>query len=229
MLITVPAALIPFNPVLRYTLERIFCSVGLKIFGIKLEVRGSENLQKHRPCVFISNHQHGLDLFISASMAPMKTVFLAKTSLLLIPFFGLPFWLLGNILINRTNREKALKSMEKINRAVALKKESVWIMPEGTRSHGKDILLPFKKGAFVTAAVTDVPIIGVCISSYLKHINWNRWRSCTVIVDVLDPIAVKEETVEQTRDFTYQVMRDRIEEITREVTSWERDNRSLSL
>ncbi len=209
----------PFNPVIKYLSEQAFSFLGRKIFGIKLEIRGYEKLKKNTPCVLISNHQHTLDTIIITALAPIKNVFLAKREILFIPFFGLPFWLIGNILINRTNRKNALRSMKKINRAVITKRQSVWIMPEGTRSCGKELLLPFKKGAFVTAATTNAPIVCICIAPFVKHINWNRLQSCTIIVDILDPIVVDKNNITSTKDFTYRLMRDKIKTLNREMSS----------
>ncbi len=58
---------------------------------------------------------------------------------------------------------------------------------EGTRNLGKG-LLPFKKGAFQMAIAAGVPIVLVCTSTYVKHMQLNRWNSGTIKIRSLAPI-----------------------------------------
>ena len=39
-----------------------FVTMNSKLFGIKPEVRGAENLKLNNPCVIVCNHQSALDL-----------------------------------------------------------------------------------------------------------------------------------------------------------------------
>ena len=209
----------PFNSRVRHAAKKIFCTLGLAIFGIKLNIKNHNKLLRHPSCIFISNHQHAIDVFLFGAISPPNTIFLAKESLFLIPFFGLGFWLSGNILINRSNKKKALSSMEKVNKAILSKQQSVWIMPEGTRSRGKDILLPFKKGAFVTAAKTGSPIVPICSAPYLGTFRWNKSPSATIAIDVLAPVIVKTENIKEIMDDTYQKMKHKIRELAQEAPS----------
>jgi len=68
----------------------------------------------------------------------------------------------GFIPIDRTNKEAAMRSIEK--GAAALRAGgSFLIFPEGTRSR-TDELLPFKKGGFRMAIKAGAPIVPVAIS-----------------------------------------------------------------
>lgn len=82
----------------------------------------------------------------------------------------------------------------------------MFIYPEGTRNKGRG-LLPFKKGAFKTAIMGQVPIIPVIMSPYYfidgKKKTFERGH---IIVKALDPIPTKgmvdadhEELMEKTR------------------------------
>ena len=64
---------------------------------------------------------------------------------------------------------------------------SIWVFPEGTRNLGEE-LLPFKKGAFQMAIAAGVPIVPVCVSSYVKHMRLNRWRSGKILIRSLPAI-----------------------------------------
>ena len=77
--------------------------------------------------------------------------------------------------------------MEKVKRHLSEGKLSIVIMPEGTRSLGRG-LLPFKKGAFHTAAYTGVPIVPFCVSSWDPVINLNKWKAGKLLIKALPPI-----------------------------------------
>ena len=201
--------LMPRWPRIAFLSTRAFCHVGLWVFGIKLEVVGREHLAGTRPRVFISNHQHGVDILILGSLIPMKTVILGKAALLLIPFFGIAYWLAGNIFVNRSNSKKARLSMEKINGAILRDKKSVWIMPEGTRS-GRAELLPFKKGAFVTAARTGAPLVCVCVAPYTDRLDLGRWENGKIRVEILEPSYVPRDSAEESMEKTHLKMKEKI-------------------
>jgi len=170
--------------------------LSLKILGVDWSFEGSENLKPDRPCIYVGNHQTNYDLFLACAIRPKKAVGLGKVDLLWIPLFGLFFWLSGNILINRHNRAKAMKSMQKVKTVLTDKGLSIIIMPEGTRSQGKG-LQPFKKGAFITAIETKVPIVPICFSSWHEFIDISRWKSGAVKIQCLPEIATADLTSDQ--------------------------------
>jgi 1-acyl-sn-glycerol-3-phosphate acyltransferase len=164
-----------------------FIKFGRHFAGIKIEIRNKEILAANQPCIFISNHQHNLDIFPGAFTLPQNTVTIGKKSILYIPFFGQFFWLSGNLLIDRKNKKSAFGTMDVAASAIREKKISVWIMPEGTRSKGRGVL-PFKKGPFITAIKAQVPIVPIAISSYTGHVNLKKWKAGTILIEVLPPI-----------------------------------------
>ena len=194
---------------------------GKYILGMKIIIRNKDILDTSRPCVFISNHQDNLDIFAGAFILPKDTVSIGKKDILLIPFFGLYYWLSGNILIDRQNKRKAFQAMDIAANNIKEKKISVWIMPEGTRSRGKG-LLPFKKGPFITAIKADVPIVPVAWNNYIQDINLNKWHSCTIILEVLAPLSTKGlkfEDATKLKDESYTIMAEAIARLDAEVRS----------
>ncbi len=174
----------PFHPNNVYLLARAL-NYAFPILGLKLDVSGRENLYKHRPCVAISNHQTGLDIFIGTAMVPPRMVSMGKKSLRRIPIFGQMYWLSGNVLIDRANKRKAMSVMDKVAKEMHERDLSVWIMPEGTRSRGRGIL-PFKRGAFYLAQRAGVALVPVVVSDY-KNLNFKKWKSGTITIKVLEP------------------------------------------
>lgn len=191
---------------------------GSKILGFNIDVRNEESLPKH-PIVIVSNHQENMDVFMGARIIPYKCVSIGKRSIIYIPFFGLFYWLSGNILINRSNKKSAHGTMDEAARHIKERGISVWVLAEGTRSKGRGVL-PFKKGAFITAIKAQVPIYPVAISSY-KSINFNRWNAGTVIMEVLPPIStenLKLEDATRLKDLAHQMIKDKVAELDRELS-----------
>lgn len=183
----------PFNPEVLRPVARISAILGNFFLGVKTEIEGEEIFEKNRPAIIISNHQDNIDSFIVGSFYPNRTVTVGKQVLKWIPFFGQFYWLSGNILIDRSNKRKALKSMNLAAKRVREKNTSVWIMPEGTRSRGKG-LMPFKKGAYHLAVAGELPIIPVSISSFHKCLNFNKLEAGTVLIKVHEPISTVGKT-----------------------------------
>lgn len=186
--------------------------LGRYIIGVRFKLFNKELLDKHPPCVIISNHQHNIDVFFGGLISPKRTVTIGKRAIFWIPFFGLMYYLTGNILINRKNKKSAFGTMDEAAKEIKRRQLSVWIMAEGTRSQGRG-LLPFKKGAFITAIKAEVPIYLVAISEYHKTLNFNKIVSGNVYANVIGPISTTGLTlndVESLRAKTENIMREEV-------------------
>lgn len=205
----------PFHHSNSRILAQIYSQIGRRIIGIKIQHHNEDIMINHEPCVVVANHQSNWDLFIVGSIVPKRMVSLGKKSLKWMPFFGQVYWLGGNILVDRGNRKKAMEAMATTKKALTTKDTSIWFFAEGTRNHGKN-MLPFKKGAFVTAVNAGVPIIPVCTSSYLNGFSLNRWNNGTTHIKVLAPIDTKDLSladVDQLMLDTHLAMMDGIQEL----------------
>ena len=168
--------------------------------------------------IYISNHQNLYDFVTSPEMLRPNTVTIGKKSILWIPFFGFLYWVTGNILIDRENKQKARESLKKIEDLMQKKNLSFWFFPEGTRSYGKG-LLPFKTGAFRMAIATGVSIVPVCVSDS-NHIRKNKWNNGTVIAEMLEPIETSEYKITDAKKLAnhcHDIMKKNIERLNNEV------------
>ncbi len=164
--------------------------LGTTMAGIKLVVKGEENLWAQRPAVFIFNHQSQADLFIASKLLKKNIQAIAKKELLMTPV-GPLLWAAGVIFIDRGNREKAIAALEPA--VEALKSgTSIAIAPEGTRSYDYT-LGRFKKGAFHMAMQAGVPIVPIVIKN--AHDAMPRgttfFRPAAIEVVVLPPISTE--------------------------------------
>jgi 1-acyl-sn-glycerol-3-phosphate acyltransferase len=178
-----------------------------KLLGLDVEVRIPDSLKDIGPVVYICNHQNSYDIFTVSGAVQPGTVSVGKKSLKWIPFFGQMYWLTGNILIDRKNKNKAMNTIDTTAKKIKEKKLSVWLFPEGTRSYGRG-LLTFKTGAFRTAVKAEVPIVPVCASNTHKTINLNRWNNGKMIIELLDPINISVDERDKIRNITNQTHAD---------------------
>ena len=222
------AALVrPRDPRHTYTFGRRF-SLLAPIFGIRVHVRHDQTANMPKSCVYIANHQNNYDLVTGALALQPGTVTVGKKSLIWIPFFGLLYWLTGNILIDRSNRNKSHNTIAQIVEQIKKRHLSIWMFPEGTRSRGRG-LLPFKTGAFHAAIAAGVPIVPVCVSETTGQIKLNRWNNGTVLVEVLAPIETTQYhkgNVRELMDHCHHIMAEKIAQLTREAAEMDQKKAS---
>lgn len=180
----------PRNPKNTYHFAMLFSKMS-RIVGLKVTIRVPESVKNHGAAVYIANHQNNYDMLTTTGAVQPGSVTIGKRSLVLIPFFGLIYWLTGNILIDRDNKSKSKDTINQVSEQMREKNIGVWIFPEGTRSRGRGIL-PFKMGAFHTALQAGVDIIPTVISNTHEQVKLNRWDNGEVIVEVLEPIDITQ-------------------------------------
>jgi 1-acyl-sn-glycerol-3-phosphate acyltransferase len=209
----------PFNPDNSRLCALMYSRPAMWILGLKVET-DTQSLREHvRSAVIIANHQSNYDLFVVGGVVPERTVCLGKKSLKWVPFFGQLFWLAGNVLIDRGNAAQAKQAMLTTTDTLQHKDTSIWVFAEGTRNLGKG-LLPYKKGAFQMAIAAGVPIVQVCCSTYVKHMQLNRWHSGTIMIRSLPPIAtsgLSKDDLPALMDQCWQQMKDCIDSLDAQV------------
>ena len=178
--------------------------LGTKFAGLDISVKGKHNLEDYRPAVFCFNHQSSADFFIILKLLRHDVTGVAKKELELSPM-GPVFKALGAIFIDRSNKAKAIESLEKA--ADVLKNgTSVAIAPEGTRS-GSKTLGKFKKGAFHLAMKAGVPIIPIVIkNAYMAMPKGSSvFKPTHIEVAVLDPVDTSEWKVKHMDQYVEEV------------------------
>ena len=127
-----------------------------QLLGVRVHMIGLEHLAHGGPFVFAPNHQSHLDILVLLGFLPGQTRFAAKQELWRHPVVGSVLDTLGMVPIDRDRPDRAI---EALNRAAA-EHPSLVIFPEGKRSP-TGTLLPFRKGAFVLAIATGMPIVPI--------------------------------------------------------------------
>ncbi len=134
----------------------------LSIAGIKVHLKGAENLGFSGPKILAANHQGNFDIPILMSALPVNFRFLVKKELFSIPVFGWHLRNRGDIPINRKSPASASYTIKML--AKDLKDgDPLLIFPEGTRSaDGK--VAEFKRGSVVLASESGARIVPIGIS-----------------------------------------------------------------
>ncbi|MGK0359062.1 MAG: 1-acyl-sn-glycerol-3-phosphate acyltransferase [Bradymonadia bacterium] len=142
---------------------------ALWIQGVKLHVEGLENYATPTARVALFNHTSSLDAMIIPAIIPPGSTVAIKREVLFVPFVGMACVVLGFLFVNRGKSEKARRTLAKATARMQRKKLTVFIAPEGTRSHDGE-LQPFKRGAFHLAQASGAVISPVVISgAYALH------------------------------------------------------------
>ncbi|MBI2569100.1 MAG: 1-acyl-sn-glycerol-3-phosphate acyltransferase [Candidatus Schekmanbacteria bacterium] len=144
-----------------YRVARAWARAIVRLSGIALTVEGGENVASGTCYMVVANHRSLLDIPVLMAGMPMPLRFATKKALFAIPIFGQGIRALGMVPIDRHNSTRAMSSIrEAVRHRIA--GASFLFFPEGTRSR-TDQLLPFKRGAAVTAIEADLDVLPVAI------------------------------------------------------------------
>ncbi len=158
-----------------FWLSRYFSKVILLVSGISIETSGLENINKNSVYVFVSNHSSQFDIPALQYVIPVPSSIVYKKELGQIPLFGWQMRLGPYIMIDRKNIEDALRSIEKAKRLMSVKRFSVLLFAEGTRSKTGEVQ-KFKRGAFYLASHVGFPIIPVSLSGTNKILPKGKFK-----------------------------------------------------
>lgn len=164
----------------------------LRVCGIKVRVKGRENVRDDIPMVFMCNHQSYFDIFALLGYLPAVFKFIMKEELMRIPLLGLAMKRAGHIGIKRENPKEAIRSMDMVAEKIR-SGTSVLIFPEGTRSiDGR--LQRLKKGGFHLALRSGCDIVPVAISNSYRIVRKGSFKINKGSFDIHfgKPISIKD-------------------------------------
>jgi 1-acyl-sn-glycerol-3-phosphate acyltransferase len=191
------------------------CDARLDDWSAQTITRTRIDLRVHGPTpdwsrayVVMSNHQSHYDIPVLYRVVHGRMRMVTKKELFKIPIFGKAMRGAGFIEIDRGDRESAIASLK--TAADQLRSGThVWIAPEGTRSKDGSIG-PMKKGGFVMARTTGLPILPIAINGTINVLP----RGTTVTrlgqrvdvtygtpIDTQDPDVPIEKLMERVRAF----------------------------
>ena len=191
------AAKIKRDPDYAYPWASWGAEAWMRWSGMKIKVRGQENLAADQSYVFISNHRSYLDTAMMFAYTGKKMGVIAKKEMLKLPVAGKFMKYVNVVAIDRTDQESAINTMK--NAAEKLRSGiSFGVFAEGTRAFPNE-LLPFKKGGFYMAIDTGFPIVPVAMKNtdYAMGKKQNLANPATCEMVLLPPIETKNLTHEK--------------------------------
>ena len=228
------APMVAFSTLVFGSIIIVFCLFGLpkfasRVFGrmwarlnmavsfMKRNIVGAEKLDPNQSYVVVANHQSLVDIYVLYGHLNMDFKWVMKKELRAVPVLGMACEMMGHILVDRSNTELALKS---INGAREHIKDGVCVVffAEGTRSRDGE-LKPFKKGAFRLALELGLPILPVTIHNtrLILPSDTTEIVPGTVTMEYSDPIPTAGMTVDdvdvlssQTRDVIAHALEERV-------------------
>ncbi|MGE4169974.1 MAG: lysophospholipid acyltransferase family protein [Candidatus Margulisiibacteriota bacterium] len=162
-LIMVPLRLIiKDHAALDYALAKWFLKMMLRFSGLRYSLKGLEHIPKEAPFILVCNHQSLLDIAVLMVGLPIRFFFFAKQELRKVPLLGANMAHEGHFFVDRSNPHKASEQLAAV-KAALVGGGVVLVFPEGTRSFTEE-LGEFKRGAFVLAAQTGLPVIPIYLN-----------------------------------------------------------------
>lgn len=187
----------------------VWAKLNMRAAGVRLVVEGLDHIgasgNGHGGVIVASNHGSAADIGAILAGLPLDICWVAKDSLLKIPFLG---WHLNrvHIPIARKSVGGSQKFLELGARRIR-DGASVTIFPEGTRNRGSEPLLPFKKGTFLLARASGRPVLPVAIIGAKDVWPPSAWvpRPGPITLRIgqpVDPVAFGESDLTRLADET---------------------------
>lgn len=166
MIVLLPGIIVPFFFGQKYGwIGYKFLALWSWIFSqlnfIHYRYKGLENIEKGKSYIYVSNHTSFLDIPGITMAIPGGYRPLAKKELLKIPIFG---WIAktAGVIVDRSSPQSRKASMDHLKDLINMGL-SILIFVEGTQNRSKEILQPFKDGAFRMAIDTQQPIMPMVV------------------------------------------------------------------
>jgi len=138
----------------------------LRYLGISCSVENADNIVPGTSYIITPNHQSIMDFLPLLSTLPVRFRWVLKKELLSIPLFGWGLICIGAVSIDRSSPSKALNAI--LGATERLKDGwSLLVYPEGTTTQD-GLMLPLKRGPFVLAVQTGIPILPVTCNGPFK-------------------------------------------------------------
>lgn len=131
------------------------------IVPVKVNLTGTKHYTPGKSYVVVANHQSMVDIPVVHGFIGLHIKWVMKQELRCIPVFGIACHYLGCIFIDRSHHQAAIESIRRARKRIS-SKASVLFFAEGTRSRDGQVQ-PFKKGAFVFARETGLPVLPITI------------------------------------------------------------------
>ena len=158
----------------RWSVMNIAVKILASLSGTRIIMHGLENLPaRNKQCIFVSNHASYLDSYVLTAVLNRPLSFIAKSELKEKTIIYVLLKRIGTLFVERFDQQQGIEDAKAIT-AKGGAGRSLFFFPEGTfmRMPG---LLPFRMGAFTTAARLNIPIIPVAVKGTRSILRAGSW------------------------------------------------------
>ena len=145
---------------------RIWAKCVCFIWGVKVKVKGRENIDKNTSYVFVANHQSAFDIWVIYGYLNHNFKWLMKKGLRKVFMVGYACYKGGHVFVDDTSiagiKETIAGAEDRLKDGM-----SVVIFPEGSRTWDGH-MRPFKRGAFMLASEFKLPVVPITIDGAYK-------------------------------------------------------------
>lgn len=132
-----------------------------RLTPVAVSVEGTENARPGERYVVVANHQSQYDILVLYGWLNLDLKWVMKKELRKVPGIGIGCEKVGHIFVDRSRptaaKQAIAEALDRLGDGVG-----ILFFAEGTRSRDGR-LLPFKKGAFITAIEQGLPVLPVTI------------------------------------------------------------------
>jgi len=141
--------------------------------GVSLLPHGMQHVPRTGAFVLVANHASYLDGILLLATVPRRFAFVAKAELQNGFVSGLFLRRIGSYFVERFDTRKGVADSRRMAQLAELG-QALMVFPEGTfdRMPG---LLPFRMGAFVTAAEARLPVVPVALRGTRSLLRAGSW------------------------------------------------------
>jgi 1-acyl-sn-glycerol-3-phosphate acyltransferase len=187
-----------------------------------ITIEGRKKIRRNSTHIFISNHQSQLDILVLFRLF-VHFKWVSKSEIFKVPLVGWNMVLNRYIKLKRGDKESVKQMMADCEQTL-IEGSSVFIFPEGTRSHDGN-LKQFKLGAFSIAKKLGFPIQPIVVSgtmAALPKYSINYHGKHPIHVKVLDEIPFADFealTEEETSKMAWKLINSSLQDMQRRTSS----------
>ena len=198
----------------------IWSKLILASAGVKYSVKGLDQLDLNLNYIFVGNHESAFDIPLAWAGIKHHLVSISKIELKWIPIFGWAMQAAKHIFVDRSNRLKAIKSLQNAAESIKKNPRSVMLFPEGTRSKDGKIH-QFKKGGLLLAIESQLPVVPMALCGTNDVLVAGTWklRPIPIELHIGKPIETKRMTFDDRNILTDKVFN----EVVRLKSEWEKN------
>lgn len=159
--ITIVTTAVGNDRVWGYWPAHIWSRMVCWLAGVKVEVRGRENISPSTSYIFVCNHQGAFDIWAIYGYLNHNFKWMMKKSLEKIAFVGYACRRSGHVFVDSNSLQSIKQTIEEARHRLK-DGMSLVIFPEGTRTKTGS-LGDFKRGAFLLAGEFRLPVVPLSI------------------------------------------------------------------